>query len=103
MITFVRTASVAPGKTHEAMTFAHQVAKMVEAKVGTKVNIMVPIGGNPARIGWVSSYDKLADFESISIKLMPDPDYTKLVESGAPYFLPGSTHDELWASLPLAA
>jgi len=100
MITFMRTATIAPGKTHEAMTFAHQVAKMVEAKVGTKLNMMVPIGGNPSRIAWVASYDNLAAFEAASMKLLPNADYKKLLESSAPHFLPGSVHDELWAWLP---
>jgi len=96
MITFFRTGTVAPGKTHEAMTFAHQVAKMVEAKVGIKVNTMRPIGGNPSRIGWVASYDNLAAFESTATQLLADADYRKLLESNTPYFLPGSLHDELW-------
>ena len=90
MITFFRTGTVAPGKTHEAMTFAHQVAKMVEAKVGIKVNLMRPVGGNPSRIGWVASYDNLAAFESVSMKLLSDADYRKLLESSAP---PGPRRD----------
>ena len=100
MFTFVRTGSHAPGKTHEAMTFAHQVAKMVEAKVGIKNTIMVPIGGNPGRISWVSSYDNLAAFEAASLKLLADADYMKLTESSMPYFMPGSWHDELWYTMP---
>ena len=100
MITFVRTVNIAPGKNHQAISFAHQVTKMVEAKVGNKANIMMPIGGNPGRIGWVASYDTLAAFEAASTKLLPDPDYMKLVESSAAYFMPGSTHDELWYWLP---
>ena len=103
MITFVRTAVIAPSKTHEAMTFAHQVTKMVEAKVGIKNNIMRPIGGNPSRISWVSSYDNLAAFEAASMKLLSDADYRKLLESSASYFLPGSLHDELWTWVPPAA
>jgi hypothetical protein len=103
MITFVRVATIAPGKTHEAMSFAQKVAKLVESKVGTKVDIAVPIGGNPGRITWNSSYDNLAEFESRATKLLSDADYTKLVESSAPYFLPDSTHDELWWRLPREA
>jgi len=99
MITFVRTAVIAPGKTHEAMTFAHEVAKMVEAKVGIKVNLMRPIGGNPSRMDWVASYENLAAFESVSMRLLSDADYRKLLESSASYFLPGSLHDELWTSV----
>ena len=100
MITFVRTGVHAPGKTHEAMTFAHQVAKMVEAKVGIKDNVMVPIGGNPGRIGWILSYDNLAAFEETSLKLLADADYMKLTESNAQYFVPGTWHDELWYTMP---
>ena len=103
MITFVRTWTVAPGKAHEAMTFAHEVAKMVEAKVGIKVNVMRPIGGNPSRIGWVASYDNLAAFKSATMKLLSDAGYMKSVESSAPYFLPGSGHDKLWLLVPPAA
>ena len=99
MITFVRTAAIAPGKNHEAMTFAHQVEKMVADKVGTKLNISVPIGGNPNRIAWVSSYDNLAAFESTATKLLADTDYRKLIESSASNFLSGSVHDELWMSV----
>jgi hypothetical protein len=64
---------------------------------------MVPIGGNPSRISWVATYDNLAAFESVWNKLLPDADYTKLVESAAPDFLPGSVHDEMWTWLPPAA
>ena len=100
MITFVRTAVIAPGKTHEAMTFAHEVAKMVEAKVGIKDTVMVPIGGNPGRISFVTSYDNLAAFEAASLKLLADPEYMKFTESNMQYFLPGTWHDELWYTMP---
>ena len=33
-----------------AMTFAHQVTKMVETKAGINLNLMRPVGGNPSRI-----------------------------------------------------
>src|SRR5208283_173528 len=64
------------------------VANVVEAKAGIKLNIMVPIGGNPSRISWVASYDNFAAYESGRNKLLPDADYMKLVESNTPYFLP---------------
>jgi hypothetical protein len=99
VITFVRKGTIAWGKTKEAMAFAHQVAKMAEEKVGIKVSIGMPIGGNPGRITWVASYDNLAAFESASTKLVTDVDYMKLTESAAPYFV-GSVHDELWTWLP---
>jgi acetyl-CoA carboxylase alpha subunit len=39
MITFVRTATIAPGKVAEALAFAHQIAKLVEKITGLKVGV----------------------------------------------------------------
>ena len=49
MITFVRTATIAPGKVAEALAFAHQIAKLVEKISGLKVGVSMPVGGNPFR------------------------------------------------------
>ena len=73
---------------------------MVEAKVGAKTNIGMPIGGTFGKIAWVSTYDNMAAFESTATKLLSDTEYTNLVESAAPYFLPGSVRDELWTRTP---
>ena len=32
-------------------------------------------------------------------KLLSNPEYMKLSESGASLFLPGSAHDEMWRSV----
>jgi hypothetical protein len=98
MITFVRTATIAPGKLAEAMGFAHEIAKLVEKITGLKVGVAVPVGGNPFRIAWVAAEPDLAAVESNTGKLLGNPEYMKLVESGASLFLPGSIHDELWRS-----
>jgi acetyl-CoA carboxylase alpha subunit len=45
-ITFVRTATIAPGKVAEALAFAHQIAKLVEKITGLKVGVSMPIAGN---------------------------------------------------------
>jgi hypothetical protein len=99
MITFVRTAAIAPGKVAEAVGFAHQVAKHVEKITGLKIGVSMPIGGNPFRIAWVAAEPNLGSVETNNNKLMSDPEYMKLVESSASYFLPGSAHDEMWQSL----
>ena len=46
MLTFFRTAVIAPGKWREAMSYAHKIAKLVEAKVGVKTIVGLPIGQN---------------------------------------------------------
>ena len=58
MITYVRTASIAPGKTTEALAFAHNIAKLVDKLTGVKVGVSMPVGGNPFRIAWVSAEPK---------------------------------------------
>ena len=96
MITFVRTATMTPGKMHEAMTFAHQVAQLSEKITGIKVGVSVPIAGNPFRVAWTSAIPDLGAVKSARNKLRSDKEYAELVESAAPYFLPGTVHDEMW-------
>jgi hypothetical protein len=99
MITFVRTATIAPGKVVEALTFAHQIAKLVEKITGLKVGVSMPVGGNPFRIAWVAAQPDLAAVEANNNKLLSDPEYMKLTEGSASLFLPGSAHDEMWRSV----
>jgi hypothetical protein len=98
MITFVRTATIAPGKLVEAMGFAHQVGQHVEKITGLKVVVATPVGGNPFRIAWVTAQPDLAAVEANNDKLLGDAEYMKQVEGGAQLFLPGSVHDEMWRS-----
>jgi hypothetical protein len=99
MITFVRTATIAPGKVVEALTFAHQIAKLVEKITGLKVGVSMPVGGNPFRIAWVAAQPDLAAVEANNNKMLGDPEYMKLTEGSASLFLPGSAHDEMWRSV----
>ena len=99
MITFIRTASVAPGKTADALSFSQHVVALVKDKFGVQISSSTPIGGNPNRIAWVSTYASLAAFEETSTKLLSDPGYLSLVAAGVSNFLPGSLHDEIWRSL----
>jgi hypothetical protein len=99
MITFVRTATIAPGKLGEAMGFAHEIAQLVEKITGLRVGVSMPVSGNPFRIAWVAAETDLAAVELNTNKLLSDPNYMKLVESGASLFLPGSVHDEMWRSV----
>lgn len=99
MITFVRTVSIAPGKFAEIMAFSRQVVKHVKEKVGVEITLTMPIGGNPNRIAYVSTYPTLAEFEALSTKMMADADYQKLVAANAANVIAGSVHDELWRSV----
>jgi hypothetical protein len=99
MITFVRTATIAPGKVGEALAFAHQIANLVEKITGLKVGVSMPVGGNPFRVAWVAAQPDLAAVEANNSKLLSNPEYMKLTEGSASLFLPGSAHDEMWRSV----
>jgi hypothetical protein len=50
MITITRTASIAPGKSGNAVAFGHQIAKYLKEKYGATLEVLMPIGGSPLRI-----------------------------------------------------
>lgn len=99
MITVTRTASIAPGKTGEAVAFGHHVAKYFKDKYATPLEVMLPIGGNPARIAWFARYDSLAQWETLTAKMLADKEYMELVSKHAATFLPGSVHDHIWRTI----
>jgi hypothetical protein len=82
MIHFVRTVSIAPGKMADAIVFAKKVAAYLAKKPGIKVEVSVPVAGNPNRIGWHSLHKDLAEFESTMNKLNTDPKYAEVVRGG---------------------
>jgi hypothetical protein len=99
MVTFTRSALIAPGKTREAMAFANQMVKLIKDKYDTKLEILVPIGGNPNRISWYARYETLAQWEALASKLFSDMDYMDAVARNSATFLPGSVNDDLWRTL----
>jgi hypothetical protein len=99
MINFYRSASIAPGKTTAAMSFAREAAAYIKGKTGLEVRIGVPIGGNPNRIGWSVQYESLAALDDTQMKLMQDQKYLDLIAKSADNFIPGSVHDDIWRIL----
>ncbi len=99
MITFFRSAIIAPGKTPKAIEFAKQIAAYVKKSTGVDLNVGVPIGGNPNRIGWSARYESLADWELQMQKLTSAPKYWDLINKNADIFVAGSVHDEIWRTI----
>jgi len=99
MIVTSRTASVAPGKNHAAMLFAHQVTKYVTEKYGVETTLMVPIGGDAMRISWRGQFPSLADLEAYGEKLRHDREYSQMVDKAGDCFIAGSVHDEMWRTV----
>lgn len=99
MIIITRTASIAPGKTGEAVLFGHQIAKYIKEAHGVSLEVLMPIGGNPARIAWHARYDSLAQWETLTAKLYLDTTYMELVSKHASAFLPASVNDHIWRTV----
>jgi hypothetical protein len=99
MISIMRTAAIAPGKTGDAIAFAHQIAKHLKEKYGVTVELLMPVGGNPGRIAWRSAYESLAEWEALVTKLIADTEYMAAIAKDSATFLPGSVLDEIWRTI----
>jgi hypothetical protein len=99
MIAVTRTASIALGKTGNAVAFGHQVAKYIKDRHGVTLEVLMPIGGNPARIAWHMRYQSLAEWEALTAKLLADKEYMELVSKHSDAFLPGSIRDSFWRTI----
>jgi hypothetical protein len=99
MVRFYRSGSIAPGKFNGAMAFAKEIVKHVKTMTGVDVQIGIPIGGNPSRIGWSAQYQTLAAYDEMSTKLLGDAKYQDLVAKGGENFVPDTMRDELWRVL----
>ena len=99
MIHFYRAAAIGPGKVMSAMAFAKDVSAYLKEKHGLDVRVAAPIGGNPNRVGWATTYESLGALETAMGKMMMDPSYMELVRNGAENFIAGSVRDEIWRSV----
>jgi hypothetical protein len=99
MITFIRSASIAPGKTGDAIAFANQIGKHIKENYGVTIELLMPVGGNPNRMAWHAHYESLAQLEALAAKLLADTEYMGTIAKNSATFLPGSVHDEIWRTI----
>lgn len=98
MIIFVRTAAIAPGKQASAMNFAREIAAHLKKTQDVQLEVLRPIGGNPARIAWSTRYKDLAALEATNTKLATDKAYWELVGKNSDCFIAGSVNDAIWTT-----
>ena len=99
MIHFTRTTSITPGKVADAMTFAGEMIEFISATQGKKMQLLLPIGGNPYRLRFYASYETLAEMEKAQAALMADAKYLSILGKSATLFIPGSAHDDIWRTM----
>jgi hypothetical protein len=99
MITLFRSGAIAPGKTGDMMVFAHKIAAYIKATFGVELEVMMPIGGNPMRVGWASRYEDLAAMDAVMTKMFADKKYMDMAAKGSDLFIPGSLQDSIWRTV----
>ncbi len=96
MITFNRIACVQAGKMGPAMAYAHEISSYLKDTLGLKIEIAMPVGGNPSRIAWSVRYASMAAMETAQDKMQTDIQYQQLVAKGAELLISGATRDSIW-------
>ena len=99
MIRFMRTADIVPGKREDALAYAKQLAEYWRTQFGAKLEVLVPVGGNPHRIGWRTEYESLADMEVKRGRVSADAKYQEMLRSGSTNFVAGSLNDAIWQTV----
>jgi len=99
MIHFTRTSSIAPGKVAEAMAFAREMSEHLAGAHSQKMQLMIPVGGNPHRLCWYTAFDTLGEMEKFQAKSLADPKYLEILGKAATLFIPGSAHDDIWRDI----
>jgi hypothetical protein len=97
---FVRSATIAPGRFAEAMSFAREMASYVKSKAGVDVKVFTQLGGIAGRIAWQAEFKGLAAYEQFLTQFVPDPGYQEITKKAGPLFVAGETRDSLWVEPP---
>jgi hypothetical protein len=99
MVRFVRTASILPGKLMDALAFAREVSEHIQKQYGVKVEVLMPVGGNPQRIAWKADYASLGALEDMQSKFLADQKYLEITAKGSLSFIAGSINDAIWRTV----
>lgn len=97
MITFVRSATIVPGKQLEAITWSKEIAELVGEVIGVEVRVMTPIAsGNYLQVAWVAQYENLAAVEEANSKMLASEAFAAKIQSAAGLFTGENTQDTMW-------
>lgn len=99
MIHLTRTSCVMPGEMGNALAFSKQVTEHIAATHQVALTMMFPVGGNPFRIAWTTTYPDLGALGDFHAKLLGDRKYAEIIAAAADSFVPGATTDEIWRTL----
>lgn len=96
MITFVRTATAAPGKLGEALVWAKEITAIVKRVTGKDMAVANPFGGVVTEVAWIAQWDSVGQADEAFSKLMADREYTAALTKAAHLLVAGSARDHIW-------
>ncbi len=96
MITFIRTATAAPGKLFEALTWGKEIATIIKRVTGKDMAVGNPFGGAVTEVAWIAQWDSVAQADEAFVKLLADREYTTALAKAGQLLLAGSAHDHIW-------
>jgi hypothetical protein len=96
MITFIRTATAAPGKFVDLVAFAHQISEVAGQASGRKLTVATSFGGIANEVAWISTADNLGAMEEVANKLMASEEYRTTLKKAENLIVPGSLRDQVW-------
>jgi hypothetical protein len=99
MITWIRSAAIAPGKMGDAVAFVKKSAKLIQEKHKITISASRPLAGNPTRLFWSSQHEDLQDYVTAHHKINTDLEFQQMLSESSNYFLGGTTNDEILQSL----
>ncbi len=95
MITWIRSAAIAPGKVNDAFAFVRKAVAHIEDRHAIRIVASRPLAGNPTRIFWYAQHDDLQAFERDHQAINTDVAFLQMLGEASHCFIAGSTHDEV--------
>jgi len=99
MIVMVRTGEIAPGKLLAAMQFAVKVAMQINEQEGTNTQVLRDVGGMMGRVHWLTTYESLAQMETLAKQMEAKPYYQALLAEGGEQGLFSRITDVIYESI----
>jgi hypothetical protein len=96
MITVIRTVTAYPGMTGEAVSWARDIAAMVQRVTGKQQVVATSFAGMLADIAWIGQYDSVGQYDEFRTKVIADRDYAGALKKARDLFVPGSDRDQIW-------
>jgi hypothetical protein len=96
VITFIRTATAAPGKIGDLLAFGHKVGEIIGQVTGERPTVAMSFGGQANQVAWISASPNLGAMEQMFGKLMANAEYRDFLKTAEHLIVPGSVHDHIW-------